>query len=48
VRQYGRTTESVFPTGAYWRGGVYDSGTSLPIPTAETTASPGVTGCTSF
>jgi hypothetical protein len=48
VRQYSRTTESVFPTGAYWRGGVYDSGTSLPVPTAEAMASPGVTGCTAF
>jgi hypothetical protein len=48
VRVYGRPAESVFPTGAYWLGGVYGTGTSLPIPTDETMASPGVTGCTSF
>jgi len=48
VRVYGRPAESVFPTGSYWRGGVYSTGTSVPIPTDETTASPGVTGCTSY
>jgi len=48
VQQYGRSSENVFPTGAYWRGGVYGTGTSLPLPNDESTASPGVTGCVSF
>jgi len=48
VRIYGRPPESVFPTGAYWRGGLYGTGTSLPIPTQETATSPGVAGCTSY
>ena len=46
IRQYGRTSESVFPTGTYWRGGGYGSGTSFPFDRSEVTFSPGVTGCT--
>jgi hypothetical protein len=46
IRQYGRTSESAFPTGTYWRGGSYGSGTSFPFDRSEVTFSPGVTGCT--
>jgi len=32
---YGRDPESVFPTGAWFRGGVYGSDTNFPIPIEE-------------
>ena len=35
VRQYGRTLASVFPTGAYHRGGTYGTDANLPIPDLE-------------
>jgi starch-binding outer membrane protein, SusD/RagB family len=35
VRQYGRTADSVFPTGGYSQGGVYGDDVSLPIPFEE-------------
>ena len=35
VRQYDRNAESVFPTGAYFKGGTYGTQTSFPIPQAE-------------
>lgn len=35
VRQYDRSAQSVFPTGAYFKGGTYGTQTSLPIPQAE-------------
>jgi hypothetical protein len=31
IRVYGRSSESVFPTGSYWRGGSFGPATSLPI-----------------
>ncbi len=31
VRQYGRDSESVFPTGAYHKGGVYGPDVNLPV-----------------
>ena len=35
VRQYARTTESVFPTGAYHKSGTYGTDVNSPIPQAE-------------
>jgi starch-binding outer membrane protein, SusD/RagB family len=32
---YGRDPETVFPTGAWYRGGVYGSDTNFPIPIEE-------------
>ncbi len=36
IRQYGRATESVFPTGAWHKGGNYGTDVNFPIPQAET------------
>lgn len=48
IRQYGRASASVFPSGAYWRGGAYGTATSIPFPAAlEAPFNPAVTGCTS-
>lgn len=35
VRQYGRSSESVFPTGAWHKGGNYGPDMNLPVPQAE-------------
>jgi hypothetical protein len=35
IRQYGRGAETVFPTGAWHKGGNYGSDVTLPIPQAE-------------
>lgn len=35
IRQYGRDAESVFPTGAYFKGGTYGADVSVPVPQAE-------------
>lgn len=35
IRQYGRSAESVFPTGAWHKGGVYGTDVNLPIPFNE-------------
>ena len=35
VRQYNRTADSVFPSGAYSQGGTYGNDVSLPIPFEE-------------
>jgi hypothetical protein len=35
VRQYGRAATSVFPTGAWHKGGSYGSDVTVPIPQAE-------------
>lgn len=35
VRQYGRASETVFPTGLYFKGGLYGDAVSLPIPLDE-------------
>ena len=35
VRSYGRGAETVFPTGAYFKGGVYGTDVNLPIPFEE-------------
>lgn len=35
IRQYGRDPESVFPTGAYFKGGTYGTDVNSPVPQAE-------------
>ncbi|MEP6689564.1 MAG: hypothetical protein ABJD07_00330, partial [Gemmatimonadaceae bacterium] len=35
IRQYGRGSESVFPTGNYFKGSTYGTDVSSPIPQAE-------------
>jgi hypothetical protein len=36
IRQYGRSASSVFPTGAWHKGGNYGTDVTLPLPLAET------------
>lgn len=46
VTHYGRTAESVFPSGTYFLGGTYQNATSIPFaPANEEMARTGVTGC---
>jgi hypothetical protein len=35
IRQYGRGAESVFPNGAYFKGGFYGSDVNIPVPQPE-------------
>jgi len=35
IRQYGRDAESVFPTGAYFKGGVFGTDLNFPVPIDE-------------
>jgi len=35
VRQYGRDAESVFPTGSYFKGGVFGTDVNFPVPIDE-------------
>ncbi len=35
VRTYGRTVDSVYPTGAWWKGGNYGPDVAFPIPQSE-------------
>lgn len=44
VRLYGRPTDSVFPTGAYHKGGSYGNDVNLPIPIEEQN-NPNFSGC---
>ena len=44
VRQYGRSRESVFPTGAYPKGGQYGADVNIPVPSEELN-NPKFTGC---
>jgi hypothetical protein len=44
VRQYGRQTEAVFPTGAFPKGGTYGTDAFLPISFDEQN-NPNFTGC---
>lgn len=46
VRQYGRSQADVFPTGAFFKGGVYGSDVNFPIPTEEL-ENPNLSGLTS-
>lgn len=45
IRQYGRTEDAVFPTGAYHKGGVYGDDVVWPIPFIER-ENPNFSGCT--
>lgn len=44
VRQYARSIESVFPTGAYFKGGTYGRDVNIPVPVSELN-NPNFTGC---
>jgi hypothetical protein len=44
IRQYGRGAESVFPTGPYFKGGVYGTDVNL-IPNSAERNNPAYTGC---
>jgi starch-binding outer membrane protein, SusD/RagB family len=45
IRQYGRTADTVFPSGTYFKGGQpYGAAVNLPLPATETN-NPKVTGC---
>ena len=44
ISQYGRSAESVFPTGAYFKGGVYGTDVNFPVPFEEQN-NPSFTGC---
>ena len=35
IRQYGRASESVFPTGAFFKAGVYGTDVNFPVPEVE-------------
>jgi len=45
VRQYGRNTETVFPTGAYFKGGSYGTDVTL-VPSQQETNNPNWQACT--
>ncbi len=45
IRQYGRSAESVFPTGAYFKGGSYGTDVTL-VPSQQETNNPNWTACT--
>ena len=45
IRQYGRSAASVFPTGAWHKGGNYGTDVNFPVPQAETN-NPNLTGVT--
>lgn len=44
IRQYGRAANTVFPVGAYLKGGVYGTDVNLPIPVEELN-NPNSQGC---
>jgi hypothetical protein len=44
IRQYGRTTDEVFPSGEYLKGGDYGEDVNLPIPVEEQN-NPNSNGC---
>ena len=44
IRQYGRDSESVFPTGVWFKGGTYGSDVNLPVPQEEEN-NPNFHGC---
>lgn len=46
IRQYGRDAETVFPTGAYFKGGVYGTAIMFPVPFDERN-NPNFNGCLS-
>ncbi|HMG18484.1 MAG TPA: hypothetical protein VK573_07150 [Gemmatimonadales bacterium] len=44
VRQYGVAAETIFPTGAYYKGGAYGGAVNMPVPFQETN-NPSFTQC---
>lgn len=44
IRQYGRDAETVFPTGAFFKGGTYGADVNVPVVQAEEN-NPKFTGC---
>jgi starch-binding outer membrane protein, SusD/RagB family len=44
VRQYGRNSETVFPTGPYFKGGLYGTDVNIPVPFDERN-NPNFQGC---
>ena len=44
IRQYGRTAETIFPTGAYPKGGNYDTDVNIPL-SADEANNPNFVGC---
>jgi hypothetical protein len=44
IRQYGRNSESVFPTGTFHKGGTYSTDVNAPVPDVEK-SNPLYTGC---
>lgn len=44
IRQYGRSSESVFPTGAWFKGGLYGQDVNMPVPKDEEN-NPNFAGC---
>ena len=44
IRQYGRTQDTVFPVGNFFKGGTYGTDVNLPVPDAELT-NPNFHGC---
>jgi hypothetical protein len=44
MRQYGRTQDNVWPTGAYFKNGSYGTNVTFPVPDAEK-QNPNFTGC---
>ncbi|HYC31186.1 MAG TPA: RagB/SusD family nutrient uptake outer membrane protein, partial [Gemmatimonadales bacterium] len=45
VRQYNRTADEVFPSGAYIKGGTFGPDVNLPIPDEEVINNPNSAGC---
>jgi hypothetical protein len=45
IRQYGRTQDKVFPTGNYFKGGVYGTDVNFPVPDSQEKPNPNWTGC---
>ncbi|MEO7084963.1 MAG: hypothetical protein ABI442_16250, partial [Gemmatimonadaceae bacterium] len=45
IRQYGRNAETVFPTGAYFKGGAYGTDVTL-VPSQQETNNPNWQACT--
>jgi hypothetical protein len=44
IKHYGRNSETVFPTGAYFKGGTYGVDVNFPVPFQETN-NPNFTQC---
>ena len=44
ARQYGRASETVFPTGTYFKGGLYGTDVNIPVPFEERN-NPNFHGC---